>query len=56
MIGSGPGRQADSDFRTPKQVNHPGTQPRNFSKRIKEKWQKVWATEMQAAIRRAAKG
>lgn len=56
VIGSGPGRKADSDFRTPESVNHPGTQARNFTKRIKEKWQKIWITEMQAAIRRAARG
>jgi hypothetical protein len=56
VIGSGSGRAADGNLVRPESVNHPGTKPRNFSKRIKEKWQKIWITEMQAAIRRAAKG
>lgn len=56
VIGSSAGSPADSDFRRPKEVYHPGTKARNFTKRIKEKWQKIWLAEMQAALRRAARG
>lgn len=55
VIGSYRGRAASSNFVRPKQVRHPGTKARNFSKRIAEKWQKTWTTRLWQAIRRAAK-
>lgn len=53
-IGSGAGRRANRGLTFALLVIHPGTKPRNFSKRIKEKWQKYWAQALQSAIRKAA--
>ena len=56
IIGSSAGRAANSDFRRPKQVSHPGIKPRGFSKKIKEKWARVWRDKVALAIRRASRG
>lgn len=38
-----------------KQVRHPGTKPRNFSKRIKQKWEPEYRRQMKNAMTRAAR-
>lgn len=39
-------------WRMPKEVQHPGTEARNFSQIIQEKWQKRLPEDMQEAVRR----
>jgi hypothetical protein len=50
-IGSNKGRQAGKDFRTPKEVHHPGTQARDYERVIKEKWDNEAPRQVQRAIR-----
>lgn len=38
-----------------KVVHHPGTKPRNFSKRIKQKWEPEYKRQMKNAMARAAR-
>ena len=56
VIGSGSGRRASRDLTFAKEVHHPGTKARNFSKQIKEKWARIWRDKMFAAIRKASRG
>lgn len=52
-IASYQGQKASRDFRRPKQVHHPGTKAREFSKKIRVKWEKEFAKLMRAAIKKA---
>lgn len=49
QIRSGAGRKG-SGVVFAKQVNHPGTKARNFSKAIAEKWRKLLPQQLQRAI------
>lgn len=54
VIGSGSGMKGPVDtFR--QEVHHPGTEAREFSKTIEEKWQPRFRDRMQAAMKDAAK-
>lgn len=55
-IASGAGRAATIGETFAKEVHHPGTKPRKFSKLIHDKWQKIWIERMQTAIRNASRG
>jgi hypothetical protein len=55
-IPAGAGRAATRGETFAQVVHHPGTKPRSFSKMIKAKWQKIWITRMQQAIRLASRG
>lgn len=50
QIGSGPGRQGNSQVFTRGPVNHPGTAPRQWDQVIADKWDKQFATIMQRSI------
>lgn len=52
-IASYAGVKASQGFVRPKEVQHPGTKARNFSKKIAEKWQKEFAKRIRAAIKAA---
>lgn len=54
-IASYKGKKANKNFRRPMSVMHPGTQARNFSIKIREKWQKEFAKKCRAGIRAAAR-
>jgi len=54
FIGSNPGFVGKRDTFTP-MVNHPGTEPRHFTKAIKDKWKSRFKRDMEAAMREAAR-
>lgn len=45
------GRKANADFTKVKQVNHPGTEPRNFTKLIRERSRKRYGNNVIKAIK-----
>lgn len=49
-LNSGAGARATQDFRMPYQVQHPGTEARNFDRTIKMRWDKYLPVQMQRAI------
>lgn len=53
-IASYKGQKATKNFTRPMSVMHPGTKARNFSVKIREKWQKDFAKKCRAAIHEAA--
>lgn len=55
VIGSKKGARGKGTIITPKPVQHPGTQARNFSKTIAAKWQEQLPKIMQAQISRVVK-
>lgn len=52
VIGSGPGSRGKVDTFRP-YVEHPGTKARNFSEEIQKKWQTIFKTRMEQALRQA---
>ena len=52
VIGSGPGSRGKVDTFRP-YVQHPGTKARNFSKEIQKKWQTIFKSRMEQALRLA---
>lgn len=50
FIGSNKGAQASQDFRTPKEVTHPGIKAREYPEAIGEKWDKKVGPIFQRAI------
>lgn len=54
VIGSTAGRQGNKQAFA-KEVHHPGTKARQFTKTISKKWQPEFRKEMDAAMKRAAK-
>jgi hypothetical protein len=50
VIASGPGSQGNTIVKTPKPVQHPGTEAREFSKTIGAKWRRQLPVLMQRAI------
>lgn len=54
-IASYKGKKANKNFRRPMSVQHPGTQARNFSEKIRNKWEKEFQKKCRAAIKAAAK-
>lgn len=55
VIGSKAGRKGKGTIITPKPVQHPGTQARNFAKTIAAKWQTQLPKILQAQISRVPK-
>lgn len=54
VIGSTAGRKGNKQVFA-KEVHHPGTKARQFTKTISKKWQPEFRRQMDAAMRRAAK-
>jgi len=52
VIGSGPGSRGKVDTFRP-YVKHPGTKARNFSEEIQKKWQTIFKTRMEQALKQA---
>lgn len=52
VIGSGPGSRGKVDTFRP-YVEHPGTKARNFSEEIQKKWQTIFKTRMEQALKQA---
>jgi len=52
VIGSGPGSRGKVDTFRP-YVKHPGTKARRFSEEIEKKWQKIFKTRMEQALKQA---
>lgn len=55
-LTSGTGAKANSDFRQVKQVDHPGTKARNYTRLIAKKYAPKFQGLMKTAIQRAVKG
>ena len=51
IIARGGGPSGSTVFA--REVNHPGTKPRNFTRLLKRKWDAKWPRDMQKAINRA---